>query len=319
MIQKIAEILRKEDRFLIVTHVNPDGDAIGSLLGLHGALAEMGKHSRPVSREKLPEIYDFLPRFSEVLTDTSLLNVTPKWILSLDVASEERIAGDIARFRDKASLINIDHHHTNPGFGDLNFIAPNATSTAELVHKVLKAAGYKLSADTGKCLYTGLVTDTGCFRFSGVTSETLLLAAEMLGPGFDSFEVTRHLYEEFPLRRLKLERLVLERIEVLLDGQLILSTLYQADFERLGAQMYESENLVNRLRECQGVEVGVLITQMPDQAIRISFRSKGAIDVSSVAQSIGGGGHRRAAGAKSTLPLPELKEKIIQSIATALP
>lgn len=319
MIQKIAEILRNEDRFLIVTHVNPDGDAIGSLLGLHVALAEMGKHSRPVSREKLPEIYDFLPRFSEVLTDTRLVNVPPKWIVSLDVASEERIAGDIARFRDKAAVINIDHHLTNPGFGDLNFIVPGATSTAELVHQVLKAAGYKLSADAGKCLYTGLVTDTGCFRFAGVTSQTLLLGAEMLSPGFDSFEVTRHLYEEFPLRRLQLERLVLERIEVLLGGRLILSTLYQDDFQRLGAQMYESENLVNRLRECQGVEVGVLITQMPDETIRISFRSKGDIDVSSVAQSIGGGGHRRAAGAKSTLPLPELKEKIIQAIATALP
>lgn len=318
MIQKIANILREEDHFLIVTHVNPDGDAIGSLLGLHLALAEMGKRSRPLAGEPFPELYDFLPGRGSVITDANRLNQPPKWIMCLDVASKERISGDISRFRDNAQLINIDHHPTNPWFGHLNLVVPGATSTAELVYKVLKEAGYRLSPDAGKCLYTGLVTDTGCFRFSGVNSETLMMGAEMLCAGFESFEVTRHLYEEFPLRRLRLEQLLLERLEILLDGRLVLSTLYHEDFERLGAHMSESENLVNRLREFRGVEVGLLMTEMPDKVIRMSFRSKGNVDVSSVAKSLGGGGHRHAAGAKSTLPLPKLKEKIIQAIATAL-
>ena len=319
MIQKIAKIVHDEDRFLLVTHVNPDGDAVGSLLGLHLALKEMGKKSWPVAGEQFPELYDFLPGRHALVTDTNLLNELPNWIVCLDVASKERISGDIARFTDTAQLVNIDHHPTNPGFGDLNFLVPSATSTAELVYKVLQETGYKLSADAGKCLYTGLVTDTGCFRFSGVNSETLLLGAEMLGAGFDSFEVTRYLYEEFPLRRLRLEQLLFERIEILLGGRLVLSTLYHTDFERLGAHMSESENLVNRLRECKGVEVGALITEMPDKVIRMSFRSKGAVDVSAVAKSIGGGGHRHAAGARSTLPLPELKRKIVQAIQSALP
>jgi len=318
MIQKIAKILREEDNFLIVTHVNPDGDAIGSLLGLHLALVEMGKKSRPVSGEQFPELYDFLPGCGAVVTDANLLHHPPKWIICLDVATAERISGDIARFRDKAQLINIDHHSTNPGFGDLDWVVPGATSTAELVYKVLKEADYKLSADAGKCLYTGLVTDTGCFRFSGVNSDTLSLGAELLKSGFESYEVTRYLYEEFHLRRLRLEQLVFERLEILLEGRLVLSTLYHTDFARLGAHMSESENLVNTLREWRGVEVGLLITEMPDKVFRLSLRSKGSVDVSAVAKSIGGGGHRRAAGARSTLPLPELKQKIIQAIATAL-
>jgi len=318
MIQKIAKILREEDRFLIVTHVNPDGDAVGSLLGLHLALREMGKISWPVASEQFPELYDFLPGRDALITDVTRVNEPPKWIVSLDVASKERISGDIVRFADKVQLINIDHHPTNPGFGELNFIVPGASSTAELAYKVLKETGYKLSRDAGKCLYTGLVTDTGCFRFAGVNSETLLLGAELLAAGFDSFEVTRYLYEEFPLRRLRLEQLVFERIEILLEGRLVLSTLYHTDFDRLGAHMSETENLVNRLRECKGVEVGVLITEMPDKVIRMSFRSKGNLDISAVAKSIGGGGHRHAAGARSNLPLPEAKEKIIQAIQTAL-
>jgi phosphoesterase RecJ-like protein len=318
MIQKIAKIVRDEDRFLLVTHVNPDGDAVGSLLGLHLALKEMGKKSWPVAGEQFPELYDFLPGRDSLVTNVSLLNDPPNWIVSLDVASEERISGDITRFRDRAQLVNIDHHPTNPGFGDLNFLVPSATSTAELVYKVIKEAGCKLSADVGKCLYAGLVTDTGCFRFSGVNSETLLLGAEMLGAGFDSFEVTRYLYEEYPLRRLRLEQLVFERIEILVGGRLVLSTLYHTDFEGLGAHMSESENLVNRLRECRGVEVGALITEMPDKVMRMSFRSKGSVDVSAVAKSIGGGGHRHAAGARSTLPLPQLKKKIVQAVEAAL-
>lgn len=317
--RKIAKILRDENHFLIVTHVNPDGDAIGSLLGMHLALTEMGKMSRPAAGETFPELYDFLPGTGSVVTDLTLLDRPPEWIISLDVASEERISANIDGLRDKARLINIDHHPTNPGFGDLNLVNPTAASTAELVYKVLKEAGYKLSTEVGKCLYTGLVTDTGCFRFSGVTSETLSLGAELLSPGFGSFEVTRYLYEEFPLRRLQLEQIVLQRIEVLLGGRLVISTLYHEDFERLGAHMSESENLVNRLRECRGVEVGLMITEMPDKVIRMSFRSKGAVDVSEVAKSMGGGGHRQAAGAKSTLPLPELKEKIIQAVAAVLP
>jgi phosphoesterase RecJ-like protein len=318
MNHKISRILQSEDNFVIVTHVNPDGDAVGSLLGAYLALSEMGKQVWPLGAERFPDMYNFLPGAKDLVTAPETITGTPEWIIVVDVAAEDRISGDIKRFRESARLINIDHHPTNPGFGDLNFVEPTATSTAELVHRLLQGADYKLSPNVGKCLYTGLITDTGCFRFSGVKSSTLQIAAEMLGPGLDSYEVTRPLYEEYSLGRLFLERLMLERVEILLGGRLVLSTLYHADYESLGVALSEGENLVNRLRESRGVEAGVLMTQTNNHVTRVSFRSKDSLDVAVIAKSLGGGGHRHAAGLKSTIPLSELKQRIVRAIEEAL-
>jgi phosphoesterase RecJ-like protein len=318
MIEKIASILRTEDNFVVVTHVNPDGDALGSLLGTHLALLEMGKQSHALCADKFPTIYDFLPGHEQIISDVVDIANPPKFIIAVDAAEEKRISGNILGLRGGTQLINIDHHETNPGFGDFNFVRTDATSTAELVHQLLKTAGYKLSPDVGKCLYTGLVTDTGGFRFAGVNNQTLTLGAEMLSAGLDSYDVTRPLFEEYPIRRIYLERLVLERVEILLDGKLVLSVLYSEDFKKFGAEMSETENLVNRLRENKGVLAGILFTTMPDNVVRVSFRSKDSLDVSAIAKSLGGGGHRYAAGLTSTLPLEELKGRIIRAVTEAL-
>lgn len=315
---EIASILRREDGFAVVSHVNPDGDAVGSLLGMYLALREMGKQAWPLIKEPLPDVFCFLPGSEDFLIGQDGGQATPRWIISVDVASEERISGHIESFRKDATLINIDHHPTNPRFGDLNLVEPELTSTAELVFRLLKEVGHQISANVGMCLYTGVITDTGSFRYARVGAATLSLAAEMLQSGFDSYEISRQLFEEYPISRLYLERIMLERIEVLLGGRLIMSTLLAEDFERLGASMSDAENLVNRLRENRGVEVGVLIMQLPTGAYRVSLRSKGAVDVASIAHALGGGGHRGAAGLRSELPLKELRERVIESIAFRL-
>ncbi len=197
-IRSIAAALEQGHRFVVVTHINPDGDAVGCLLGMHLALREMGKQSWPLSRDAIPHSYDFLPGTKDVVSDPSEIPAAPDWIVSLDVATEPRISGDIAAFRRSARLINIDHHPTNPGFGDLNWIETTASSTAELVFRILKETGYTPSAAVGKCLYTGLVTDTGGFRFAGVNSSTLRIGAELLDSGFASYDVTGPLFEEYP-------------------------------------------------------------------------------------------------------------------------
>lgn len=318
MTKEIARILRTEDRFLAVTHVNPDGDAIGSLLGLALALSEMGKASQALSTDKIPDMYEFLPGRELLVADPSEVAPAPNWIISVDAAEARRISGEISHFRSRAGLINIDHHPTNPKFGDLNLVEPHATSTAELIFQLLKEAGYALSPDVGKCLYTGLITDTGGFRFSGVNSRTLELGAEIVASGFEPYEVARRLFEEYPFTRLLLERVMLERMEMLVDGSLCLSTLYVEDFDRLGADKADTENLVDRLREIRGVEAGVLITEMSESLTRVSLRSKGRLDVSVLAKSFGGGGHRHAAGIKTALSPHEIKEKLIRAIEKAL-
>jgi phosphoesterase RecJ-like protein len=312
----IPTLLKNEDRFVVVSHTNPDGDAIGSLLGMYLALKEMGKTVWALTEKEFPQLYAFLPGSGDVLTEPHRIQ-SPDWIIVLDVADKPRIAGDISAFEKNTKLINIDHHPTNPAFGDVNFIDTSATSTAELVFRVLKDTGYALSMNVGKCLYTGLVTDTGCFRFSGVNSNTMRIAAEMLDTGFESYEITRRMFEEFPLARLKLERLVLDRAEILIGGRLVLSILKSDDFTRLGADMSDAENLVNRLREYQGVQAAILITDMEDGLVRVSLRSKDALDVSAIAQSLGGGGHKYAAGIKSKLPVSELKERLVRAVGEA--
>ena len=318
MIEQIAEIINKHDNFLVITHVNPDGDAIGSLLGMYLALREMGKTAAPVLGTKFPALFEFLPGKDDVLIGLESINFDPTYIISLDVAAENRISPQVDALRETATLINVDHHPTNPGYGNINHIQRHANSTTQLVYEILEKAGHPLSIDVGKCLYTGLITDTGCFKFAGVTSKTFELAAKLLEPGVDNYEITRYLFEEFAVSRLALEKLMLERLEILLDGKLVLSHLDLEDFEEIGADLSEGENLVNRLRETRGVEVGGLITELSDSLCKVSLRSKGLIDVSAIASELGGGGHRRAAGIKASMSPQKLRIRLLELISTAL-
>ncbi|MGC8659128.1 MAG: DHH family phosphoesterase [Desulfomonilaceae bacterium] len=318
MIEQISSIIRRQDNFLVVTHVNPDGDAIGSLLGMYLALKEMGKTALPLLGDEFPELFGFLPGKQDICFHSDSVDFFPSCIVSLDVAAENRITPDISAWRGSTKLINVDHHPTNPGFGDINYVQRYANSTTQLVHEILENAGHSLSVNVGTCLYTGLVTDTGCFKFAGVTSNTFKLASKMLEPGIDSYAVTRYLFEEYAPSRLILERLMLERVETLLSGKLSLSHLDIGDFEKIGASLSEGENLVNRLRETRGVEVGCLITKISEDFCKVSLRSKGLIDVAAIASELGGGGHRRAAGIKAPMSMDKIRQRLIDLIAKAI-
>ncbi len=239
------------------------------------------------------------------------------WVISLDAAERSRIAGEINGYLDRAKLINIDHHPTNPDFGHLNMVRPEANSTAEIVFQLLRNIGQNISPEVGICLYTGLVTDTGCFRFSGVNGNTFRIASELLDTGVDAYEVCRRLYEEFPPHRLKLEKAILDRMEIHLDGRLCLSVIYQEDFNTYGGQPSDIEGVVNRLRSLRGVEVGALITEVSGNGTKASLRSKNEIDVAKIAVSLGGGGHHRASGLRSPMTPKELKYALIKAIETA--
>jgi phosphoesterase RecJ-like protein len=318
MIETIAATLQTKDDFAIVSHVNPDGDAVGCLLGIGLALYEMGKTVWLLTGEDLPDMYDFLPGQDLIVQSAGEIDPEPAWIIALDTANAQRIAGDISQFRNRARLINIDHHPTNPGYGDLNLVDPSATSTAELAFRVLEAMGHRLSPSVAKCLYTGIITDTGCFRFPGVNAATFRTASKLLASGFDSYDVTRPLYEERTVARVHLERLMLERVEILLDGRLVMSTFFAEDFARLRVDRSETEDLVNRLREVRGVEVGALITELGDSYVRASLRSKTDVDVSEVAGTLGGGGHRRAAGLRVEMSVDQVKQRLTSAIEQAL-
>jgi phosphoesterase RecJ-like protein len=278
----------------------------------------MGKNVVPLAGGAIPDTLEFLPGTYGYITDWPDGRPKPKWIVSVDTAEEQRIWGDIKSLRNGARLINIDHHETNPEFGDLNVIIPGATSTAEIVYQILMQTGYSLSVDAGKCLYAGLYTDTGGFRFSGVSSSTLQIGSELLAAGFQSHDVTGPLLEEQPLNRLRLEQVMLERMEILLDGRLAVSTLFQEDFDRLNARQSDTENLVDKLRTIRGVEAAVLMTCVSHELTRVSFRSKGSLNVATIAKSLGGGGHPHAAGLKTPLQPTALQVRIELAIKAAM-
>lgn len=317
-IDQVAGIIRDFHDFFIMTHVNPDGDAIGSLLGMYLALKENGKIAIPVIGAEFPELFKFLPGSGNTVIGFDTIGFSPSHIIALDVAAENRISPEIGDLRKSTKLVNVDHHPTNPRYGDYNYVLPSANSTTQLVYEILKRAGYRVSQDVAKCLYTGLVTDTGCFKFAGVTSETFELAARLLELGVDNYEITRKLFEEFPESRLTLERLMIERLEVLLDGKLVLSYIDFEDYQKLGASMSEGESLVNRLRETRGVEVGGLITKLSENLYKVSLRSKGFVNVATVASALGGGGHSRAAGLKVSMSREEIRERLIKLIDSSL-
>ena len=318
MIDQVASIIRDFQDFFIMTHVNPDGDAIGSLLGMYLALKENGKIAIPVIGAEFPDLFNFLPGSGNTVIGFDSIGFSPSHIIALDVAAENRISPEIGDLRKSAKLVNVDHHPTNPRYGDYNYVLPSANSTTQLVYEILKRAGYRVSPDVAKCLYTGLVTDTGCFKFAGVTSATFELAARLLELGVDNYEITRKLFEEFPESRLSLERLMIERLEVLLNGKLVLSYIDFEDYQKLGASMSEGESLVNRLRETRGVEVGGLITKLSENLYKVSLRSKGFVNVATVASALGGGGHSRAAGLKVSMSREEIRERLIKLIDASL-
>lgn len=319
MLDDICRAIQESDRILIVTHINPDGDAIGSSLGFHLSLREMGKISFLALETKPPEMFSFLSGIEEAILNPNIEDLNPGLVLALDAADQKRLVPGIEPIRSKVRVINIDHHPTNPRYGDINLVREDANSTSSLVFQILKEMGHRPSYAASRALFTGLVTDTGCFRFEGVNSSTFRLAAEMCESGIDSYQITQFLFEEHPVERLSLERLVLNRLKFFLDGKVALSELYISDFTELGASLADGENLVNKLRETRGVEVGVLMTRVSEDLTRVSLRSKGNLDVSAIAAEFGGGGHRRAAGIKSALDLLTLRQELLDAIEKCLP
>lgn len=317
MQNEIVDILRNEDRFLVVTHVNPDGDAIGSLMGMFLGLVGAGKRAWPLIRDDVPDLYDFMPGLRQVIQSPESMDARPDWIIAVDCAERSRIAGDIERFDDRARLINIDHHPTNPQYGDFNLVIPEAASSAEIVFDLLKGLG-PVSPDAAMCLYTGLITDTGGFKFSGVKAETMRVAAEMMDTGFDPYEVATNVFERHPLGRLDLERLMLERAEILFDGAVIMSTLYAKDFDELGLKRSDAENLIDVLRAFRGVEVAALVVESDDGKSKGSLRSKKYVDVAAIAKSMGGGGHYRAAGFRTDLRPADTHEMVKRELHQVL-
>jgi bifunctional oligoribonuclease and PAP phosphatase NrnA len=312
-LKAIADALRKHDCFLVVTHENPDGDALGSLLAATLALRHLGKDALMylAGDTPLPQEYGFMSL--EGLLREPPADAGERVLLAVDCAKEERI-GDEAVAPAAALVLNVDHHHDNTRFGDVNLIVPDASSTSEILRDVIRELGVELTPDLAEPLYIALVTDTGRFQYANTTPKALRLAAELVDAGADVHAVFQRVYESVEFAKLKLLARVLERAEVLEGGRIVVSHLLRTDFAEVGASEPYSEGLIDYLRAVEGAELAVFIREQLSSgaaAHKGSLRSSiDELDVSAIARRFGGGGHRQAAGFSSDAPLAEIVESV---------
>jgi phosphoesterase RecJ-like protein len=312
-LKAIGDALRQHDRFLVVTHENPDGDALGSLLAVTLALRQLGKDAVMYlpGRTPLPSEYGFMPLADLVREPPD--DATERVLFAVDCAKEERIGDDAARSRAPLTL-NVDHHHDNTRFGDLNLIVADASSTGEVLRDVFAEVGVELTPELAEPLYIALVTDTGRFQYANTTPKSLRLAAELVDAGADIHQVFQQVYESLEFAKLKLLARALDRAEVLEGGRIVISHLLRTDFGEVGASEPYSEGIIDYLRAVEGAELAVLIREQLNQdaaAYKGSLRSSiDELDVSAIARRFGGGGHRQAAGFSTDLPLEEIVEQI---------
>jgi len=308
----VADALRAHDRFVVVSHENPDGDSLGSLLATTLALRELGKDVVMYlsGDAPLPREYGFMP-FGELMRDVPA-DVADRVLVAVDCAKAERIGPDPTPLERASSVLNIDHHQDNTRFGDLNLVVPDASSTAEVMHDVMGELGVRLTPDMAEALYIALVTDTGRFQYSNTTPKSLRLAADLVEAGADAHAVFQEVYESVEFAKLKLLARALERARVLEGGRIVVSYLLRTDFSEVGASEPYAEGIVDYLRAVEGAELAVLIREPPRDdgpTHRINLRaSVDELDVSTIARLFGGGGHRQAAGASSDASVEEITE-----------
>ncbi len=320
--EQVLARIRDDEHFTLATHEHPDGDALGSLVAMQELLQSLGKDSvMYVSPDDLP-----LPEEYQVFVLDAAIHAPPpdiaeRTVVFLDCGNIDR--NSAAVLRDGAHLLNIDHHHDNTRFGTLNHVVPDASCTAEIVWDLMHGLEQQPTPVAAQALYIGLITDTGRFMYENTGPRAHLMAAELIEAGVDVADVYRRLYEEMPVEKLTLMALALGQLQRFDDGELTLAALSAEDFERIEAEEHYSEGIVDQLRAVQGTKVAVFVRELIGEERRgvrkVSLRATDDdVDVSVIAREQGGGGHRRAAGFSTTLPLEELIAFLRPAVAAQL-
>ena len=306
---ELVSFLKREDNYLIGTHINPDGDAIGSALGLALALESLGKKVTVYDRDPVPDFYNFLPgvdRFIHSLgdLDTSLFN-----LILVDCNSLDRVGIDDMEFRHACI---IDHHETGKDFGQIKWVSPDTAATGVLIYHFLRASGLKVTRDIAVNLYTAIVIDTGAFRYANTTADVLKVSAELIEAGADPAFISNNLYEMWTDRRFVLLTMVLDTLEIRDD--IAMTFVSQRMFNKTNTGPEDTENFANFPRMIKSVKISAFFRQIDRAHWKISLRSKGDINVASVAAIFGGGGHKNAAGCKIKGNFKAVKGTLLKAI-----
>ena len=317
VIPRILDAIRAHETFCIVGHVRPDGDCIGSQLGLALALKNAGKKVVCWNEHPVPAKLTFL--------DPKKMFALPRpgrkfdCVIATDCASFERLGKVKDCIAARKFFINIDHHASNTRYADLNWVSSREPSTGELIYRLLRAARWPITKPIADCLFTAVSTDTGSFQYPSTTPATFHVASHLVESGADLGKISQEVYESYPLARVQLLRHVYNKFRLIHDARTAWFWLKKRDYARTGAQPDDSEGLIDHVRAIQGVVVACLFEEMDSGHTRISLRSKSDdVNVNEIAAQFGGGGHRAAAGARIAGPASSVQRRVIAAIKKSL-
>ena len=315
---EIGRVLREYNKFAVLSHVRPDGDALGSTLALALALKGLGKEVRAWNEEGMLEKYNFLAQ-AELLTQPPSEPEDFDVVVALDTAVQNRLGSTTSGVRHAKLWINIDHHPSNPRYGDLVYIDPTAPATGQILFEFLTNQNFPITPEIAENLYAAISTDTGSFQYPNTTVRTFEIAAELVRCGVEVGRISQLLYENFPRRRIELLRELLGTMQFGCDGKLAWFSLSQTAALALGVIPEDNEGLIDHLRATRGVIVAIFFEELPDGKVRVSMRSKNeVVDVCAICTQFGGGGHVLAAGARVRGTLPEVEKKIVEQACAAI-
>ena len=316
---QISELLRSQNRFLVLTHYRPDGDAVGSQLALVILLKNLGKQVEAWNDDVVPAKFRFLPH-SDLVQRPPAEPMEFDVVIAIDISTLPRAGSGLQKIRSRKQFINIDHHVSNEKFADINWIVPDAPASGQIVYDLIQRGGFELTRDIAICLFAAISTDTGSFAYANTTAESLRVAADLVDKGVDVGKVCRHIYESYPYARLQLLQKALADITLVHGNRVAYCWVTNEMFDKSGAKREDTEGLIDYARSIEGVFVAVLFEESPEpNKVRISLRSKHPkIDVNSIARHFGGGGHHEAAGARITGTPKEVEARVLDAVGDAL-
>ena len=323
--EHILQVIREKENFVLFTHVHPDGDAIGSLLGMADLLTSMRKRVFTYLEEPVSHLFDFMPDCQMISTSTSELRQFVREAgvdiaaIALDCGEADRLGEYKQDFLTIHPFVVIDHHLSHRKYGDYRWVEPGRSSTGEMVFEIGTALGCVPSYNCAYNLFVAIATDTGSFRYECTGPRTFEIAAKLVQRGVQPEEVARHIYDNFTPERLALMQLVIKTLKLYQEDQVAVIQVTRDMFERSGALVQDVEGFVDYPRSIRSVKVAVFLKENHDNQVSVSLRAKGECDVAEIAKVFGGGGHRNAAGCKFPgIPLAEVQERVLAAIQRAL-
>ncbi len=316
-LNRVLEVFKEKDNFLITAHINPEGDSVGSQLAIHALLKKLGKRSAVVNHDEVPENLLFLPGSRSILREVPR-DFKAEVLVVVDCPVKERTGRVHGLVEGEPFVVNIDHHVSNEFFGDVNWVEPEASSVGEMIFSLIKNLGITVDKDLATVIYAAIVTDTGMFNYDNTSSNTHKVAGELIASGVNPKTMHKEIFESKSTAEVRLLGRALTTLEVEHGGRLAQMTLTRDMYRQEGVDIISTDEFINFPRSIRGVEVAVFFKEGGDSSVNVSFRSSGRVDVNVLASHFGGGGHAQASGCLIECTLSEAKEKVLSEVRKSL-